>query len=94
VKYVLFDKMGKRIEEFDFQAPYCGLMHDVAFTENYIIFQIYPRTPLFLFYLTIVQTDKEWLKKGGPRWYYNKILPMYLCLIPRYSPKSEDVKVA
>jgi carotenoid cleavage dioxygenase len=44
VKYVLFDKGGKKIEEFDFQAPYCGLMHDVAFTKNYIIFQIYPRT--------------------------------------------------
>jgi hypothetical protein len=41
----------------------------------------------------IVQTDKEWLKKGGPHWYYNKTLPMYLGLIPRYSPRPEDVKV-
>jgi carotenoid cleavage dioxygenase-like enzyme len=44
VKYVLFDKEGKKIEDFDFQAPYCGLMHDVAFTANFVIFQIYPRT--------------------------------------------------
>ena len=44
VKYTLFDKHGNKIEDFGFEAPYCGMMHDVAFTDNYVVFQIYPRT--------------------------------------------------
>jgi len=40
--------------------------------------------------LTVVQTDKEWLKKEGRTVSTTKY--SYVCVIPRYSSKSEVLK--
>jgi carotenoid cleavage dioxygenase-like enzyme len=40
VAYTLFDKAGNKIEEFWFKSPYCGIMHDIGITPNYVIFQM------------------------------------------------------
>ncbi|KAH8920879.1 putative lignostilbene dioxygenase [Atractiella rhizophila] len=81
VYYALFDKDCRKIEEFYFQSPYCGIMHDVAITDNYVVFQIYP-----------LECTEERLKRGGNHWVYNEELPMYLGLIPKRNPQLSDVK--
>lgn len=55
--YTLFDRHGKKLEEFPFLAPYCGLCHDIGITPNFVIFQMYP-----------LACDPERLKKGGNHW--------------------------
>lgn len=96
--YTLFNREGKKIEEFHFLAPYCGLCHDIGITPNFVIFQMYP-----------LACDAERLKSGGNHWVrttsrlarvmlieffqvYDETISMHLCLLPRRAPKTEDVK--
>ncbi|KAL8276078.1 hypothetical protein RQP46_011521 [Phenoliferia psychrophenolica] len=55
--YTLFSREGKKLEEFHFLAPYCGLCHDISITPNYIVFQMFP-----------LVCDLEHLKQGGNHW--------------------------
>jgi carotenoid cleavage dioxygenase-like enzyme len=81
VAYYLFDKNGKKLEECWFHAPYAGLMHDVAITPNYVVFQMYP-----------LACDLERIKAGGLYFEYDEKLPMYLLLLPKRNPKPADIK--
>ena len=46
VVYYLFDKHGKKLEECWFNAPYVGMMHDMAATDKWIVFILPPLAEL------------------------------------------------
>lgn len=71
---------GKKITEVWFEAPFCGYMHDFAFTRNHIIL---PLTPL--------KADLQRLQKGGSHWAWDPKEDHYFGIAPRHNPKREDI---
>ena len=66
------DKDGKLVSEEWFQAPYAGMVHDFAITEDYAIFPIFP---------TIVDMDR--MKAGGPHWMSDISQDAWIAVVPR-----------
>jgi len=52
-----FDQTGAKTQEAFYKAPFCGMIHDAALTENYLIL---PLTPL--------KASLARLKAGGNHW--------------------------
>ncbi|KAJ5654890.1 Carotenoid oxygenase [Penicillium lividum] len=62
-------------------SPVCGMIHDFAVTENWVLFPVIPQL-----------CDLERLKHGGDHWQWSPETPFYIGVIPRYGAKSSDVK--
>ncbi|NWG52602.1 MAG: carotenoid oxygenase family protein [Hydrogenophilaceae bacterium] len=78
VAYCIADADGKLVSEQWFKAPYCGLMHDFAITENWAVFPIFP---------TIA--DLERLKAGGAHWVHEPDLESWIGFMPRKGDVGE-----
>jgi carotenoid cleavage dioxygenase len=72
MSFCVADKDGELVREEWFQAPYPGMVHDFAITEDYVIFPIFP---------TIVDVDR--LKAGGPHWMSDLSQDCWVGVIPR-----------
>jgi carotenoid cleavage dioxygenase len=66
------DASGKLVSEEWFEAPFAGMVHDFAITEDYAVFPIFP---------TIVDMDR--LKAGGPHWMSDVSQDCWVAVIPR-----------
>lgn len=82
VAYFLFDKHGKKLEECWVQAPYAGMMHDMAATDKWIVFTLVP--------LTCVSV--EMLKEGHKHFAWSEDKPLTFGILPRRGAKPGDVK--
>lgn len=71
---------GKKLTEVWFEAPFCGYIHDFAFTKNHIIL---PVTPL--------KADLQRIQKGGNHWAWDPKEDHYFGIAPRRQPKREDI---
>lgn len=78
IAYGIVDRHGKLTREQSFDAPYCGLMHDFAITENYALFPVYPTT-----------CDLDRLKAGGDHWIHEPERESWLGVMPRYGDVSQ-----
>ena len=63
---------GKKTHEAWYKAPFCGMIHDAALTENYLIL---PLTPL--------KVDFERLKKGGNHFAWDPNEDQWYGIVPR-----------
>ena len=68
----VMDRDGKLIREEAFQAPYPGVAHDFALTEEHVIFPVMPMT-----------VDLQRLKAGGDFYAYDPALPPAWGIMPR-----------
>lgn len=59
-----------------------GMTHDIAVTENYVVFLMFP--------LEINSQEKQ--KAGAHHYEWKSHLPLSFGLIPRRNPKPEDIK--
>ena len=66
------DAQGRLVSEEWFEAPYAGMVHDFAITEDYVVFPLFP---------TLVDLDR--LKAGGPHWISDVSKDAYLGVMPR-----------
>lgn len=82
VVYYLFSKEGKKLEECWFNAPYVGMMHDMAATDKWVIFIIPP----------LETQPVEDLKKGAKHFAWSEDKPLTFGILPRRNPKPEDIK--
>ncbi|KAF4469114.1 carotenoid oxygenase [Fusarium albosuccineum] len=71
---------GKKTEERWYKAPFCGMIHDCALTENYLVL---PMTPL--------KCDLDRLKKGGNHWAWDPNEDQYYGIVPRRPGKDDDI---
>ncbi|KAG2421094.1 hypothetical protein HFD88_000710 [Aspergillus terreus] len=62
-------------------APVVGMIHDLAVTENWVLFPIIPQL-----------CDIERLKQGGDHWQWSPETPFYVGVLPRRGAKPSDVK--
>jgi carotenoid cleavage dioxygenase-like enzyme len=70
--FCVADAEGRLVSEEWFQAPYAGMVHDFAITDDYAIFPIFP---------TIVEFER--LKAGGPHWMSDISQDCWVAVIPR-----------
>ncbi len=70
--FCVADADGKLVSEEWFEAPYAGMVHDFAITEDYVVFPIFPTL-----------TDLDRMKAGGPHWMSDISLDAYVGVIPR-----------
>ena len=70
--FCVADKDGRLVSEEWFEAPYAGMVHDFAITEDYAVFPIFP---------TIVDVDR--LKAGGPHWMSDIAQDAWIAVVPR-----------
>ncbi|CZR60251.1 related to lignostilbene dioxygenase [Phialocephala subalpina] len=82
IAYHVFDKNGKKTEECWFDAPFAGMTHDMGVTENWVVIIIAP--------LVCVSAEKQ--KEGYQHFAWDENTPVTFGLLPRRSPKPEDVK--
>jgi carotenoid cleavage dioxygenase len=80
--YYAFDCNGVKIDECWFEAPYCGMTHDIGVTENWIIVVITPNA--------VNSPEKQ--KAGAQHFEWDENLPLTFGLLPRRNPRPEDVK--
>jgi carotenoid cleavage dioxygenase-like enzyme len=78
VAYFVADRDGNLVREQWFDAPYCGMMHDFAITENYALFPVYA---------TIC--DPERLRAGGDHWHHHQDEDSWLGVMPRHGEASD-----
>lgn len=82
ISYFLFDKYGKKLEEFWFNAPYAGMMHDMAATDKFVVFVLTP----------LAAVSMDLLKQGHKHFAWDEEKPLMFGIVPRRNPKPEDVK--
>ncbi|KAL1848552.1 hypothetical protein Daus18300_013562 [Diaporthe australafricana] len=82
ISYFLFDTNGKKLEEFWFNAPYAGMMHDMAATDKYVVFVLTP----------LAAVPMDLLKQGHKHFAWDEGKPLMFGIVPRRNPKPEDVK--
>ena len=70
--FCVADRSGRLVSEEWFEAPYAGMVHDFAITQDYVVFPIFP---------TIVELER--LKAGGPHWMSDISQDAYIGVIPR-----------
>jgi carotenoid cleavage dioxygenase-like enzyme len=68
----IIGKDGQIKHEVWFKAPYVGIQHDIALTQNYIIFPVIPRT-----------TSEARLRSGEPMWEWDGTKPTMIGILPR-----------
>lgn len=76
-----FDADGAITWSLDFQVPYSSMLHDMSFTENYVII---PGGGTV--------TSMEQLEAGKTRWSWDSKKPSYYAVIPR-GGRVEDVRI-
>lgn len=81
VCYFSINPDGTFLETVWLVSPVCGMIHDFAVTENWVLFPIIPQT-----------ADLERMKKGGEHWQWNADIPFYIGVLPRRNAKGSDVK--
>lgn len=72
MSFCVADAQGRLVSEAWFEAPYPGMVHDFAITEDFVVFPIFP---------TI--TDLERMKAGGPHWMSDISQDAWIGVIPR-----------
>ncbi len=72
MSFCVADEDGNLVSEEWFEAPYAGMVHDFAITEDYVVFPIFP---------TIVEMER--LKAGGPHWMSDVSQDAWVGVIPR-----------
>jgi carotenoid cleavage dioxygenase-like enzyme len=82
VVYYLFDKNGQKLEECWFNAPFAGLMHDMAATDKWIVFILPP----------LKSVPLDLLKTGHHHFAWDDDEPIWLGILPRRNPRPEDVR--
>ncbi|KAJ5438090.1 Carotenoid oxygenase [Penicillium daleae] len=82
VSYYLFSKEGKKLEECWFNAPHVGMMHDMAATENWVVFIVPP--------LEAQPIDE--MKKGSKHFAWAEEKSLTFGILPRRNPKPEDIR--
>ncbi|MCW8379699.1 carotenoid oxygenase family protein [Streptomyces justiciae] len=80
IAYYVIDPSGAVKHEAWFRMPYPGMVHDMAITENYVLFPVAPFT-----------SDLERMKAGGPHWQWEPGLDVVYGVIPRLGG-PEDVR--
>ncbi|MEV5958845.1 carotenoid oxygenase family protein [Streptomyces sp. NPDC051987] len=80
IAYYVIDPSGKVKHEAWFTMPYPGMVHDMAITENYVLFPVAPFT-----------SDLERMKAGGLHWQWEPGLDVVYGVIPR-DGGAEDVR--
>jgi carotenoid cleavage dioxygenase len=73
-----FSATGEKLKEWWFKVPYVGIMHDCAFTRNYILVPLVART-----------TSEERLQTGEPMWEWDGDLETWIAIIPRDGEASD-----
>jgi carotenoid cleavage dioxygenase len=68
----VIDKSGRLVSEEWFEAPFAGMVHDFAVTQDYVVFPIFP---------TIVEPER--LKAGGVHWMSDISKDACVGVIPR-----------
>lgn len=74
------DKSGKLVKETWLQAPYVGMIHDIAITEKHVVI------PITGF---VVTADR--LKAGKPHWAWDRSKPTMVAILPR-GGSAQDVR--
>lgn len=74
------DKSGTVTSERKIRAPYLSMVHDIAISENHILFPIYGMTG-----------SLEKLKAGKIHWGWDSALPSYIGVLPR-TGDAKDVR--
>jgi carotenoid cleavage dioxygenase len=82
VAYFLFDNNGKKLEECWVNAPYGGLMHDMAATDKWIIFML----------VHLASVPVEMLEEGHKHFAWDEDKPLVFGILPRRNPKPEDIR--
>lgn len=77
----IFDADGKKVNEVWFDAPWPGVVHDFAVTEEHIVVPFFP----------LVTPSIEGLKEGRHFYEYHPDKPTMVAVVPRYG-KAEDVR--
>ncbi|KAF9874376.1 Carotenoid oxygenase [Colletotrichum karsti] len=73
VLYGCFNQHGIMTEKVWFEAPVCGFQHEMAATENWVLFPIHP-----------MHLDSiDHLKAGGNHWQWYPERPYYIGVLPR-----------
>lgn len=67
------DRSGKVTSERRIAAPYVSMVHDIAISQNYILIPIYGMV-----------TSMERLQAGKVHWGWDRSLPSYIGVMPRY----------
>jgi carotenoid cleavage dioxygenase-like enzyme len=75
-----FDRAGRIIRQWRFEAPHTSVLHDMWLTQTHLVI---PGSGLV--------TDIEWLKAGGMHWGWDSSKPSYHVVIPR-TGGSEDIR--
>lgn len=76
----IFDVEGRKVQELWFEAPWAGVVHDFAMTEDHIVIPFFP-----------LITDVETLKKGGTFYEWHEDKPTMVAIIPRRG-RAEDIR--
>jgi len=77
----VFDAEGKKTNEIWFNAPWPGVVHDFAITEEHIVVPFFP----------LVTPSIEGLKEGRHFYEYHPDKPTMVAVVPRYG-SAEDVR--
>jgi carotenoid cleavage dioxygenase len=80
IAYYVIGVDGKVRREVWFEAPHAAMIHDMAVTENYVIFPVMPLT-----------SDIDRLKAGGPHFQWQPTLDIVFGVLPREG-KATDVR--
>ncbi|RHZ61983.1 uncharacterized protein CDV56_102171 [Aspergillus thermomutatus] len=78
----VLDQHGVTTEKVWFTAPVCGFQHEMAATENRVLFPIYPMHLDSIYHL----------KAGENHWQWYPDRPYYIGVLPRRGATSSDVK--
>ena len=70
--FCVADAEGRLVSEEWFEAPYPGMVHDFAITEDYAVFPIFP---------TLADLDR--MKAGGPHWMSDVSQDCWVAVVPR-----------
>ncbi|KAH7242756.1 retinal pigment epithelial membrane protein-domain-containing protein [Fusarium tricinctum] len=80
--YYRFNKEGMKVDECWVKTPHVSWTHDMAATDNWVIFGMTP-----------FETDVEYMKKeAGTHFRFNRFLHNTFIVLPRRNPKPEDVR--
>jgi carotenoid cleavage dioxygenase-like enzyme len=72
IAYYEMDASGRVIHEAWIQAPYAGMVHDIAVTQNFVVFIIVP-----------LRSEYEWLERNETYFKWDPNEQTYLGVLPR-----------
>ncbi|KAJ4352936.1 hypothetical protein N0V95_003789 [Ascochyta clinopodiicola] len=79
--FFTIDSSGKFTETVWLVSPVLGIIHDFAFTKNWVLFPMIPQI-----------CDMERMKQGGEHWQWDPEVPFYIGVLPRHGATGSDVK--